>query len=478
MLNLVKMKSTTYLMKGKSLLLPAIILFAVSCKKENSNGPFVAVATAATDVQVYSFVANWQKTSGAASYNLFIATDSNFNNPLPNYNPASVTGISAIISGLDSTTNYYYKIVAVNSAGQKTAPSNTIGALTGGPADDRFVYIGSQDQNFYCFDARTGAKIWAFNASGDIESSATIFNGTLYFGSTNQRLYSLNLLTGALNWGGLTGGAIISTPAFSDGAVYGASYAGNVYRMDTINKGKTTWTTQLSSNGAQPLFSSPTVVNGMVYIGGEDHNLYGLDAATGKEVWVGPTGDTLSSSPAVSNGVVYVGSSDWKLYAFTANTGNLLWVNASSYDSLISSPTISNGIVYIGSFDGGLYAINASTGALIWRAATGGRIQSSPVVSNGVVYVGSFDNSLYAFDAATGTKKWSTATGNRVMSSPVVGGNAIYVGSYDHNLYAFSIADGKIKWSAPTGNAIRMGSPLLYTFDGRVIHPSVSGEQQ
>ncbi len=36
--------------------------------------------------------------------------------------------------------------------------------------------------------------------------------------------------------------------------------------------------------------SSPVVVNGVVFVGSRDHNLYALDARTGKKIWSYTTG--------------------------------------------------------------------------------------------------------------------------------------------------------------------------------------------
>jgi len=58
------------------------------------------------------------------------------------------------------------------------------------------------------------------------------------------------------------------------------------------------------------------VVNGVVYVGTTDHNVYALKASTGAKLWSYTTGNEVISSPAVANGVVYVGSADGKVYAF------------------------------------------------------------------------------------------------------------------------------------------------------------------
>ena len=71
--------------------------------------------------------------------------------------------------------------------------------------------------------------------------------------------------------------------------------------------------------------SSPAVVNGVVYIGSDDGNVYALNASTGAMLWSFTTGGRVESSPTVVNGVVYIGSDDDNVYALNASTGNKLW---------------------------------------------------------------------------------------------------------------------------------------------------------
>lgn len=81
----------------------------------------------------------------------------------------------------------------------------------------------------------------------------------------------------------------------------------------SVQTGATLWTALTESQ----IVSSPTIANGIVYIGSTDHNLYAFDASTGAQLWSYTTGGAIISSPTVVNGVVYVGSQDTKLYAFT-----------------------------------------------------------------------------------------------------------------------------------------------------------------
>jgi outer membrane protein assembly factor BamB len=469
------MNLSTLCSKGSLVLTSVSLILSSACKKHSEPLPFTTpVALPAKNMTTTSFTADWVK-NGSFSYNLYVATDSNFTNPLPGYNPMNVKPDSADITGLTPKTNYYYKVIGVDGKGDTTDPSKTIWAPTPDPNDDRFIYIGSEDEYFYCFYAGTGDKLWDLKTNGDVESSASLNGGALYFTGTDQRLYALDPVYGTKRWNYLCGSAILSSPCVGPDAIYFSSYtSGTIF---AVNKnGSKKWSVKPTNNIR--MLSSPVYNNGIIYVGSHDKNLYALNASTGATIWVAPTGDSVSSSPAVTNGTVYVGSSDHKVYAFDAGTGTVKWTYTTG-DSVYSSPTISNGTVYVGSFDNGLYALDATTGAKKWRLATGGRVQSSPAVSNGIVYAGSFDNKLYAVDATTGAVKWSTATGGRIYSSPTVGGNGlVYVASYEGKLYAMDAATGAIKWVAATRGPIRLSSPTVLTFPGNIIMPGISGEVQ
>ncbi len=221
----------------------------------------------------------------------------------------------------------------------------------------------------------------------------------------------------------------------------------HILNVSNVSQLKQAW---VASTG-DTIYSSPTVANGLAYVGSLDHKLYAFVAATGQRKWVAPTGDTIYSSPAVANGLVYVGSYDHKLYAFDAATGQQRWA-ASTGDRIYSSPTIANGLVYVGSDDHKLYAFVAATGQQKWVAPTGGTIYSSPAIANGLIYVGSYDLKLYAFVAATGQQRWVTPTSFLIESTPVVANGLVYVGSDD--LLAFDAAIGQQRWAAPTGISV------------------------
>jgi len=208
--------------------------------------------------------------------------------------------------------------------------------------------------------------------------------------------------------------------------------------------------------------SSPAVVNGVVYVGSDDTNMYALDSHTGAKLWSYHTGGGVTSSPAVGNGMVYFGSWDNSVYALDARTGAPMW-SYTTDDDVYSSPAVANGVVYVGSFDDNVYALDASTGALMWSYKTGNGVASSPAVANGMVYVGAYDGNVYALDTSTGALLWSYKTlAGFFYSSPAVVNRAVYVveGLSYGNVYALNARTGTLLWRYQTGEWVN-SSPAV-----------------
>src|SRR5215211_4787920 len=151
--------------------------------------------------------------------------------------------------------------------------------------------------------------VWKFKTKGKILSSPLVVGSTVYIGSGDHNLYAINRATGAEKWKFETGGAVNSSPAFLNGVVFFGSVDGRFYAIDA-ETGKEKWKfatkgesrfiapgihgaipkTELMADPFDVFLSSPVVANGVVYFGSGDHNVYALDASTGKEKWRFRTG--------------------------------------------------------------------------------------------------------------------------------------------------------------------------------------------
>jgi outer membrane protein assembly factor BamB len=286
---------------------------------------------------------------------------------------------------------------------------------TGGPirsspaVSNGMVYVGSLDHNLYALDATSGAKQWSYSTGDGIYSSPVVANGILYFGSDDGNLYALDAASGTKKWLYSTSAQIVSTPAVANDMVYFGSEDDYFYALDA-GSGSMKW----SKNMGNAITSSPTVslADNIVYIISWTGTLSAFDMVSGAKDWDQSAGG-VGSTPTVANGVVYIGDNvSYVLYAIDSTSGAVQWnyprfytppANGVTYQpslpdaGITSSPAVANGVVYIGSADYNLYAIDTKSGNELASYATGGSILSSPLVANGMVYVGSSDNKLYAF---------------------------------------------------------------------------------
>ena len=298
---------------------------------------------------------------------------------------------------------------------------------------DGKVYVGSDDNKVYCFDADTGAKIWEYTTGYPVRSSPAVVDGKVYIGSYDTKVYCLDATTGALIWDYTTEGYVHSSPAVVDGKVYiGSDNNNKIYCFDATS-GALIW----EYTTGDWVYSSPAVVDGKVYVGSDDGKVYCFDADTGAKIWEYSTGYPVRSSPAVVDGKVYIGSNAYKIYCLDAETGAKIWEYTAG-SVVISSPAVVGNSVYIGSYDGKVYCLDAPTGAINWEYTTGSGTVSSPAVVGGKVYIGSNDKKVYSLDAETGAKNWEYTTGATIESSPAVADGKVYIGSFDKKIYSFS----------------------------------------
>lgn len=278
---------------------------------------------------------------------------------------------------------------------------------------------------------------------------------------------------GSLIWSFSTPASVAYTsPAVVDGTVYVGDDDGNVYAIDA-ETGTEDWSRSLFG----PVYSSPAVVDGVVYIGDGDKNLHALDAADGSTLWTFSASDTIDSSPAVVDGTVYFGSWDDHVYAVDTSTGNQEWSFSADNDIRRSSPAVVDGTVYIGSMDGNVYAIDAATGNEQWSTATpenGGVRHSSPAVLDGTVYIGTYDGFLLALDADDGSVQWKKDLVSRLDASPAVTDDTLTVNAEtleggvfmsNGNSREMKLLDkdtGDVKWSYKTDAGGTIESTAAY----------------
>lgn len=250
--------------------------------------------------------------------------------------------------------------------------------------------------------------------------------------------------------------ALAGQPTIADGIVYIALQDVTSSNATTINyetslnafnlhDGSRLWQ---ATEYATDTTLTPTVAGGRLYIGtyfDQDHNIYCLDAKTGKKVWSYLTSGAVLGTPAVFNGTVYVGSEDSTLFALDADSGKLRW-RFENTNTFFAAPLMHDGVVYAPSQDGYIYALDERTGALFWRtsalissassSASSLWLTQSVAIYRNVVFAANEDT-LFAFDTRHGTLRWQyIPVANGGLTTPIISNGLVVIGAENQHVYA------------------------------------------
>jgi outer membrane protein assembly factor BamB len=334
---------------------------------------------------------------------------------------------------------------------------------------------------FVCLNAYTGNPLWKlpFEAFAPRESVAVAY-GRLYLipgdvttavDATSGSEYTLKGQVWAFGskTSPVTGG---SWPMFRHNAVRDSIGTGGPSNLTIVWK--------FPTKGA--VMSSPSISNGVVYVGSQDHRVYAIDQWSGEKIWTFTTGGTIESSAAVADDKVFIGSDDGYFYCLNAQTGNLVWrqfvngdlpITSGAAVMLRSSPAVVGNTVYIGSVDGNLYAFDTDKGALRWKFETEGIITSSPTVSEGAVYVTSEEPAagvLYKLDSASGGQIWKKQLeyeqqftgGSDMQGTPTVAAGIVFASTNLRTFYGIDAETGDTVWtfSNPVATEFIVSAPI------------------
>ena len=230
--------------------------------------------------------------------------------------------------------------------------------------------------------------------------------------------------------------------------------------------------------------SSPTIVDGVIYLGG-DFKVTATSEANGETLWEKQTTGPVHGTLAVTGGNLYLPLQDKRLLALDLQTGAVRW-EFKSDSPFVGSAVVAGGIVYAGTQKGRVYAVDAESGRRIWDLDLGSSALHPPAVYQGKVVTASSAGNIFVQNARTGDKRLRVRTGSLMVKRPVMGNGQFYVLS-DGDLLAFDASARELPgqypltliwaqlwiWQLPVPSP-----PNLPGFEWRVSLPSGMGSFQ
>ncbi|HET6246720.1 MAG TPA: PQQ-binding-like beta-propeller repeat protein [Tepidisphaeraceae bacterium] len=221
------------------------------------------------------------------------------------------------------------------------------------PNKNQILYA-TDGADIFCFDAATGKKIWNAKSGDRVNGVPAVSNGSALVSGCDSQLRAIRGKDGSEEYS-VDLGAVCpgSTAVSGDNLVMGTDQ-GHVICI-SAKKHQQVWMFSQVQQDAM-VYSSPAIADGIVVFGARDSNVYGVDLASGKQIWRFPTRGDVDSSPVISGGRVYVGSKDKKLYVLDLKTGKQLW-SFTAGRGIAASPAIGDGALIIADEGGHLFCL-------------------------------------------------------------------------------------------------------------------------
>ncbi len=220
------------------------------------------------------------------------------------------------------------------------APSNMVTAVSlrdgemmwrgivGKPADKLFTPVRSGDrllinseQLLYSIHIRTGRMLEASELVSMVNHAPAVVDGLAIFGGLNHRVFAHEVQAGYKKWAYQLTDRVFARPTTFGPNVFVADGSG-VYAMFVANTGQLLWKGRTFAR----VSARPAMSHTGVFVSGEDHSLYALDLATGRDRWIYHTTRPLTRSPYVFPNVVILPlPPDQGLVALHARTGLEQW---------------------------------------------------------------------------------------------------------------------------------------------------------
>ena len=207
------------------------------------------------------------------------------------------------------------------------------------------VFFPGGDGWIYGFNARTGERLWRF----DLNPKDAVWPKTRNYG--------------------------VSTPVFIGGHVFmsvgqdpdHSNGVGHTYCIEPAGRGDISESGRVSQyDKINRSISTAAVADGLVYVSDLKGILHCLDVKTGKAYWTFDMMAPVWGSPLVVDGKVYLGDQDGDVAVFQVGAGMKKIAEIDMGNAVYSTPVAANGVLYIMTRSE-LYAIAASTDTMLRR---------------------------------------------------------------------------------------------------------------
>lgn len=278
------------------------------------------------------------------------------------------------------------------------------------------------------------------------------YDGQIFTTESNGRVACYDAVRGSFRWDIKLDAKLSAGAGAGNGLLVVGSEDGELFGLDAQH-GAIKWRTSLSSE----ILAAPQITADKVIVSIGDGKVVALDATTGQRIWV--SSNTVpalslrgSGRPTVAGERVIVGFASGHLAAFNLHNGKRLWETAvavsrgrSEIERLIdvdSTPRVVDNMIYTVTYQGQVAALTLESGQIVWSREASSFVDIA--VDEGHVYFSDNSGELWALDRTSGATLWrQDKLHGRATTAPALLGDYIAVGDFQGYIHWMTRADGR-----------------------------------
>jgi outer membrane protein assembly factor BamB len=326
-------------------------------------------------------------------------------------------------------------------------------------AANGIVYVMDSDGVVSAFDIGRGARVWRFDTTLETDDSTNVGGGL----------------------------------ALAQGTLFTVNGLAEVVALDAV-KGTVRW----RSNCGAPTRSSPTVVEGRLFVITIEDRLLALGADDGRQLWTHQSANATTSvlgrpAPSYADGLVVAGFGSGELATLRAESGTVAWTDTlasnviggglADFPAIRGRPAVGDGKVYAISMGGVVVGVDLPSGRRLWEREVAG--EDSPWAAGAWLFIVSLDQKIAAVNRDDGRVAWVTdlprwenpeKERDRITwYGPLLAGDRLVVAGTNDQALAVSPYTGKILGQQPLsghaslGPIVADGTVFVVTDDGRLL---------
>ncbi len=336
------------------------------------------------------------------------------------------------------------------------------------------------------FSAKWGKNLDPTYLSGNLPihlNGPAVYEGNIFIGSSGNGFLSIDERDGKIRWKVSENETYHSSPLVSgDSVIYGTE-SGRIKSRKMTN-GELNFEIDLGAS----VDGNPIVSKGRLFIQLRNHQIFSLDASTGKILWSYKKSVTNKTTiqgvgeGLVDNNSVIFGFADGDLLSFRVETGDIIWErkigrSADKFMDLNWPMVKFNDALATVDAAGNLYLVRFSDGEIINQFSIG--ISTNLVLHEDSLYFGDTSGSLHQLDRelkVTELAKFSKRTLSRVG----IWNGKIIAGDINGLVSTFSLKELKTLWQKYLGNELStmfrrplkgdLGGLIMFTSRGRLYY--------